>query len=543
MSRTGGSRLAMIRLAVMRAAPVCAITLASPTTNAQGWTHFAAGASRDSTSASSLAPAASVVSSPLWTASQDQSGHAITFVGQSTPVVTPSLVLAIGSIQLTSKQFFLFAVDRRIGSVSWAAPIPSPVYDSWSSPAVDLDHNAVLVASGSVLASFDLASGSPLWSTPLAAPVVNASPTITTDLLMRDRALITEYDAFNASARLVCVNIDPFDAAFNPYQPGAIVWTFTLGTSSGNSVAYRNGRAYVCTMGDPGFAPGSILCFDVIAGPSPIWSFDNVIDEGFFSGPAVHQQIGHDASIFAASYAFSGGRASANLVKLDAHTGDLLWSVPCNRTGATPLVLPDGRIALSGGLRGYGSLPTLQLFADHHSWGELLWDSAFNTWNDTNHNGQIDLGEFVVVGGWTHQPALAANKNIIFIGATPTSGSSYDPCTDLFALDTTKLPTTAGNAAPGFIAAQRAGVGSSPAIDGSNLYSIGAAGLQAFGPMPLHTDVNADGVTDSEDLLWWEQSRGDRDVNRDGVINALDRVELERVIRADERDDMSRGRP
>lgn len=515
----------------------------SPTALAQGWTHFAGGASRTSTCASTLAPGAGVLTSPRWTVSQDLQGRAITFVGQSTPIVSSTHVLAIGSVQLSSKQFHLYAVDRRTGVISWAAPIASPVFDSWSSPALDLEHNAAIVASGTTLASFDLSSGALKWSRALAAPVVNASPVVTGDLLMRDRVLITEYDGFAGNARVVCVNIDPFDAALNPHQPGEIVWTYQLGMSSGDTVAYHQGRAYVGTMGDPGYAPGSILCFDVIAGPTPLWGVDNAIDEGFFAAPVVHQPVGRGALLFAASYAFSGGRESANLVKLDANTGEILWSVACNRTGATPIVFEDGRIALSGGLKGYGTLPTLQLFADHETWGERLWDSASNTWTDSNHNGQIDLGEFVVMGGWTHQPALAAGHNILFVGATPTSGSSYAPCTDLYALDITKLPTVVGNARPGFIAAQRSGVGSAPALDAGNLYSIGATGLQAFGPPPAHTDVNADGLTDIEDLYWWEQARGDRDVNRDGTINALDHTELLRVLRADEREDMARNRP
>lgn len=520
----------------------------SPTALAQSWTHFSGDSSRSSTNPSSLAPGAGVLAAPLWTVSQDSLGRVITFVGQSTPVVSPSHALAIGSIQLAAKQFSLYAIDRRTGAIAWAAPIASPTLDSWASPALDLEHNAAIVATGTTLASFDLATGTLKWSLTLAAPVVNASPAVTADLLMRDRVLITEYDGFAGNARLVCVNIDAFDGAFNPHQPGAIVWTYPLGFASGDTVAYHQGRAYVGTMGDPGYAPGSILCFDVVAGPAPLWSFENVINEGFFSAPAVHQPTArdpgdHGAFVLAASYAFTGGRESANLVKLDALTGELRWSVACNRTGATPIVLPDGRIALSGGLKGYGTLPTLQLFADHETWSERLWDSALNTWTDSNHNGQLDLGEFTVMGGWTHQPALVPKKNVLFIGATPTGGSSYAPCTDLYAIDITKLPTGVGNAQPGFIAAQRTGVGSAPAIDAASLYSIGAAGLQAFGPAPAHTDVNADGLTDIEDLYWWEQGRGDRDVNRDASINSLDHVELLRVLRADELDDMSVQRP
>lgn len=66
----------------------------------------------------------------------------------------------------------------------------------------------------------------------------------------------------------------------------------------------------------------------------------------------------------AASYSFTGGRTSANLVKLDALTGVMSWSVGCNRTASVPVYVEGGRVVVAGGLDGFGSIPTLQLFDD-----------------------------------------------------------------------------------------------------------------------------------------------------------------------------------
>src|SRR5262249_37171237 len=154
-------------------------------------------------------------------------------------------------------------------------------------------------------------------------------------------------------------------------------WSVTIGASSGNTPAVWNGRVFVTSAGDGGFGPGQVWCFDAraITAPTPLWVTLNPAGEPFFGGTCVHERQG-GADLFCASYAFYGNSTSANLLKVDAATGAVRWSAPCNRTSSTPLVLPDGRVCLSGGIRGYGSVPTLQLFRDDATTATLLWDSA-----------------------------------------------------------------------------------------------------------------------------------------------------------------------
>ncbi len=536
------------------------IFITSPTLAGPEWPQF--GGSRGRVSSNDAGPTS--ISSPTWTFAADTSGNAITFVGQSGPVVSRDIVLAVGSITVASqKQYKLWAIDRRTGLQKWSASIAAPAFDSWSSPAIDLRTNTAVVASGSTVAAFDLTSGVVKWQTTLAAPIVNASPLLTSGhgvgaqggqwhggLGLANRIFVTEYDGFGTDGSLTCINSDPYHAGANPHQPGAVLWSVPIGGSSGNTPAFANGMVYVATLGRSGFGAGQILAFraDATAARDPVWAFDNVIEEGFFGGVCVvpsSNATNAPASIFAVSYAFSGARTSSNLVKLDAATGALRWSVGCNRTSATPIALPDGRIILSGGIRGFGSVPTIQVFKDQGTSATLLWDSAAATWVDTNGNGIMDLGEYTVLGGWSMQPAFASSPTAprLFVGAIPTNPASTAACTDLYAIDTSKLPFNTGNAAqPGYLAMHLVGAGSTPALADANLYTVGAAGLLAFGPPPPRCDVNGDGAVDIEDLYSWSRGAGLRDVNLDGLINDADRAALEAELRRDEVMDMNAGR-
>lgn len=514
------------------------------------WRMFAGSPAR--TSLADSGP--SSISTPTWVFSTDGQGNAITFMGQSGPVVTRDLVLAIGSITPAqqARQWKLFAVDRRTGLPAWAAPLPAPSLDSWSSPALDTEHNSVLVASGVFVTAIDLADGAQRWQSALSNPVVNASPLVTSGpapvgLGIAQRAFVTEYDGFGTQGRLTCLNVSPFLATLNPFQPGEIVWSVLIGGSSGNSPAFDRGTVYVSTTGDFGAGPGLILAFPAAATtePQPLWSFENPTGEGFFSGACVARPPGTITRyVYAASYAFYGGTTSANLVKVDAATGALVWSAPCNRTSATPIPLLDGRVLVSGGVRGYGTVPTLQLFSDQGFSVLPLWDSALDTWTDANHNGVMDLGEFLVLGGWSHQPlaVLTPTSRTLYCGTVPTNPNSTGACTDLYAIDLDKLPTSPGPPLDGYLAQHSVGAGSTPAAADSNLYTIGPAGLVAFGPPPPRCDVNGDGLVDIEDLYWWQQGRGARDVNLDGIVTVDDWRLLEASVRYGENQDALAGR-
>ena len=304
---------------------------------------------------------------------------------------------------------------------------PAPLLDSWSTPAIDIQHHQLIIAIGNQLIALDTKTGAQSWSTPTNGIVVNASPIVTSDLGHNDRAFITNYSFGGGTpSKLTCINTDPFHAINNPYQPGEIVWQASLnGDSSGNTPAYSNGTVFVATASGSSSQAGLIHAFDAtaITTPSPTWTFTNTINAGFFSGVSIAK--GH---LYASSYSFSGLQFNSNTVKVNKQTGQLAWSVPTNRTDATPIVLPSGDVIVSGGvpisssdaLPFFGSLPSIQYIDDATE--VILWDSAIDTLDDANANGYWDRGEsFLSLGGWTHQPIAFTNGNtpMLLVGTLP----------------------------------------------------------------------------------------------------------------------------
>lgn len=516
----------MICLAAMCLAPVIQ---AQPE---QAWTHLAGTAPRLSIADTRPDP----ITSPTWILRTDDAGRSISMVPQAGVVANDTLVIGIGQIE---DQYHAIAAHRTDGTIAWTHPVPSPVFDSWSTPAIDASRGTVLIASGTSLIAFDLSTGSVVWQTQLNRDIINASPLVTQDLAAADRAFITDADGLGFDGRLYCINVDPFNAASNPFEPGQIVWSVPLGALSGNTPCYKDGIIYITSPTDPdGASPGQIHAFDATttAPPAPLWTFMNIINAGFFGGLCITQN-----TIYAASYAFDGGQFSANLVKLDATTGSLIWSVPSNRTSSIPIPLPDGRIVLSTGLQGFGSVPSIQLFQDNGDGAQLLWDSALDTWEDDG-DGRMEPGEFLRLGGWTHQPAAVIQDRqppLLYTGAIPDAGL-FGPYTDLYAINLNRFPTDSD-----FIVEHVTQCGATPALADANIYTIGEQGLFAFGPPPpppCNCDVNQDGRVDVDDLYAWEQSRGMRDVNGDGVIDQDDRTLLIQTLRANETADMAYGR-
>lgn len=460
-------------------------------------------------------------------------------VAQAGVVANETIVIGVGQID---GQYHVIAAKRSDGTIAWTYPVPSPVFDSWSTPAIDMARGTVLIASGTLLIALDLSTGSLAWEAQLGREIINASPLVTHDLAPADRAFVTDADGLGFEGQLYCINVDPYDSVDNPFEPGQIVWSIPLGALSGNTPCYDSGTIYITSPTDPdGTAPGQIHAFDATAtiAPTPLWTFTNTINAGFFGGACVTR-----GAVFAASYNFNGGQFSANLVKLNATSGSLIWSAPSNRTSSIPIPLPDGRIALSTGLQGFGSVPSVQLFQDNGDSATLLWDSAIETWQDDG-DGRIEPGEFLRVGGWTHQPALVIQDQqppLLYVGAIPEAGP-FGPYTDLYAINLDRHPTD-----PDFIAEHFAQTGATPALASANLYTVGEQGLFAFGPPPppppppCNCDVNEDGKVDVDDLYAWEQSRGMRDVNDDGVIDQADRTLLIQILRQDEAADMAQGR-
>lgn len=457
-----------------------------PIDDSQAWSHFG-GNTRHQSRAFPTTDLPSLIA-PIWIASGDGLNTYIP-IAQSGIVVDRKRVYALATNPESPGANYAIAYNKNSGEFAWASPIPPAILDSWSTPSVDTQHNQLIVSTSQNLIAFDSITGEQNWSTIIEGIIVNASPVITSDLGAADRIFITNHSfGGGSSAYLTCINTDPFHKINNPYQPGEIVWQTPLdGDSSGNTAAYTNGTVYVAVASSTSSHKGQIHAFDATAinAPLPTWTFTNTINAGFFSGVSIAR--GH---VYASSFSFTGLQQSANTVKLNKLTGDLVWSVPTNRTDATPIVLNNGDVVVSGGiavgafdfLPFFGSLPSIQYIADAGSTASMLWDSAIDTLDDANNNGIWDFGEsFLSIGGWTHQPISLniSGTNMLLVGTLPETspGFLFGHNTDLQLIDLTKLPTD-----PDFIVEQFTGTGSTPAMLGSWIYAPGAEGIHAFAP-------------------------------------------------------------
>lgn len=410
----------------------------------------------------------------------------------------------------------LIAYDVFDGARRWATPIEIDVWDSWSSPAVDVRNQTVLLGSGQTLYALDSATGVIAWQTPLEKEVVNASPVVSTDLSNNgtpaNRVFITDYSGFGTDGTLYAINVDPSHPLDNPYEPGQIVWTARLPGTCGNTPAYADGIVYVASTG------GTVAAFHGLDG-SPVW--ENPIDlsgyppySGFYGGLCIRNGF-----VYAALYVFYGTGNNAGLFKLDAADGHVVWVAPCERSASIPVVTDDGRIYLSAGLAGFGSAVKVQAFQDHGQSVALLWDT------------HADTGGELVVGGWTHQLVYA--RGYLYTGTPRDEPDNYFlPYTDLYILDASTTPDD-----PCFIVAHCHGTGGSPAMADGTLYSIGEDGLLAFEPSPAClADLDADGLVGLSDLATllgaYRTARGepgfisDADLNRDGRVDLVDLAAL-----------------
>ena len=518
--------------------------MASSTAVAQPLGSLAAWSSMGGDEARSAARRVEVgdLSSVRWVRGHTDAGLPIRYSPHAGIVATVWPVPRVFAAAVVDGQTRALAIDAETGHIVWMTPIPPMAFDSWSSPVLDPRGGVVIYAAGSSVIALRTSNGAELWRTDLPGPPVNVSPLLTRDLGFANRLFVTDYGGFGGESSLFCINVSPYHETINPFNPGQIVWSTPIGSSNGASPAYHDGVVYVCSTGLDGDGRGQIRAFDArsTTPPSPLWTFSNPIAEGFFGGLALRE--GHAGPyVYAASYAFFGSFASANMVKVRARTGELVWSVPSNRTSSVPIVLEDGRIVLSSGLSGFGTVPMVQMFRDHGGWAEQLWNTAQGTWQDANQNGRLDSGEYLAVGGWTTQPLLARGRtpgstDRLIVGAIPAGSGVTTAYTTLYELDLSKSP-----AQPGFVARQTPHAGSTAALLGAGVYSVGVGGLAAMGPPPPGLDVNADGVIDTDDLASWEQGQGSRDVDRNGIVTEADREMLLFELRRNETRELSEG--
>ncbi len=526
---------------------------AQPSPSAFEWPSLGGGAARSSLAVPGVSAS---LGSPRWVRSQMPSGEPIVFAAASGvvgSVVGPSRVFAMGTV---AGQPRVIAIDAESGGVVWVAGVPALQLGSWSTPTLDAKRGTVLVAAGSSLIALRQSDGSQAWRVDLSGAPVNVSPVVTDDLGPADRALVTTDGGFGGPSWLVCINVSERDQVSNPFDPGDVVWSSAIGSSVGATPAYLDGVAYVASTGLDGFGVGEIRAFDVrtrTTSPEPLWLFTNVIAEGFFGGVCVREDSlgggagGSAISVYAASYAFFGGLDSSNVVKLRAMDGTLVWSAPSNRTSSIPVVLDDGRVLVSTGVWGFGSVPSVQLFS---SAGAPLWDSATATWSDANSNNAIDVGEFTALGGWNTQPVLmrddAGGPARAIVGTISLGGGgpngAYSPLAML------NLGVAPG--VPGFVLWQSPTAGATSAVLGgggsggrAGVYSVGPSGLAAFGALPPRGDLSGDLRVDVEDVYRLEQlapGAATRDVDRSGGFTDADRQMLLREARRDESRRMSR---
>jgi outer membrane protein assembly factor BamB len=435
----------------------------------QSWTHLAGGPRRIATTIADPRD----LQLPRWVANKLPNGTPIAFNTQSGVVADAGVVLAVGE---TNGLWRLVAFTLQTGRVRWHVPVPAPVFSSWATPVIDRPRDAALVGSGSWVMCFDLTTGAMRWQAPLYAGIVNASIVVTNDIEGANRAFITDFDGGGVDALLYCINLDPFTPA-NPFSPGEVVWAAPIGGSSGNTPAYANRTVYVASNAGS-YEPGSIYAFpaDTQSQPGPLWRFDNPEANGFFGGVCVARRGGQEF-VYAASYGFVGGLTAGNLVKVDAATGALVWTIPCNRTSSIPVPLPDGRVILSGGIHNFGSIPSIECFMDNGSTVSALWTTALQTWCDKNGNGFPDPDEFIEVGGWTTQPLASRTLHgpwRIYVGALPKGGFNA-PYNQFVRINLDRTPSEST-----FIEECREQFGNTPALADEFLVTTGPGGLAAF---------------------------------------------------------------
>ncbi len=413
------------------------------------------------------------LSSVAWTADEDDLGRDVFFLGGVGVVADDGLVCTTG---FAGGEPVALAFAAGDGVCAWSAPIPEPAFSSWSTPAIDKANGTLLVAAGNQLRALGLGDGVLRWAATLEHPVVNASPLVTTDRGPRDRAFITDYSLadLGAPGRLYCINVDPFDTGANPHEPGDIVWAAPLAPGEvGASPACDGRRVYLAT------SAGRLLAYpiDSATTPAPLWSAPNTSGDAFFGGVSVFA-----GDVYAASYNFGIGQLSGELVKIDAVSGELRWSVPSNRTDSIPVPLGGGLIAVSGGVPpdpfffDHRSAPSLALFMDLGANAVMLWDSALDTWADDG-DGVIENGEFLSVGGWTHVPALVRTPDGPRLLVGSMDEEDYGGVLLLPGVETRLIDPMRSPADPMFITDTVVGLGGSPAVVGDALYSIGPGGL------------------------------------------------------------------
>jgi hypothetical protein len=475
------------------------------------WTHYGHFSTRQSIAVDG--PNIIDESSLIWDANDDPQdpNYGIEFETASSVALYNGLVYGYARYyneisEYTNSQ--IVAYDANSGELEWATIVDKSIWDSWSSPCVDTKNHWILIGSGDKVFALDAEVGTIEWTTTLEKNVVNASVCTALDIPCA-RAFITDYDGFGTTGKLYCINLDPNEPG-NPYDPGDIVWSKTLGATSGNSPSYKDGVVYVGCISGKISAYGTIYAYDATAQSeaTKLWETTDPNFDGFSGGVTVT----NEGFLYAANYDWANEvEDNSKLCKIDCNDGGIVWMTDTERTSCVPAVVGD-KIYISGGFEGYGSRPKIEAYQDHGLTVTKLWET----------------GSEMFVGGWTTQPVYANGK--LYIGSIASGGNYFGTYTDLYILDVSYTPDD-----PGFIIDTYSGGGNSPAVTYDSIYTIGyddisGHSLLKFKQSTFIADIKKDGLVDSNDLnimtdswLYTDPMGVNRsDLNLDGVVNLLD---------------------
>ncbi|MCK4753009.1 MAG: PQQ-binding-like beta-propeller repeat protein [Planctomycetes bacterium] len=450
-----------------------------------------------------------------WVADEDPQDpeYFIEFEGATGPVVYDGMVYiyakyfepneeAPTGFDYTKSQ--VVAYDANSGEMEWTTPIEIAIWDSWSSPSIDIKHDTVLIGSGYKVYALDAQTGTEQWSTQLEKFMVNASVCPATDIV-HSRAFITDYDGFGTTGKLYCINLDANEVG-NRYEPGEIVWSETIGGTSGDSPSYKDGVVYVGTISGVSSGYGTIYAYDATATTATkIWEKSDPNFDGFCGGLNVTKE----GYIYAANYDWDeDGEDNSILCKIDCSDGNVVWITDVERTDSMPVVAGD-KIYVSGGFTYDGSRPKVEAYQD-------LGNSAIKLWETPSN---------MVVGGWTNQPVYANGK--LYVGAIPLDGNYFGSYTELYILDVTLTPSDANFVIDHYDTKE---CGSNPAVTYDSIYTMGYDGLFKFHQPALLGDVDKDNKIDTYDLYELSDAwlyDGDIGVNRcdldvDGDVDFID---------------------
>jgi len=212
---------------------------------------------------------------------------------------------------------------------------------------------------------------------------------------------------------------------------GKELWNFTVEGNAQSTAAIAGGR--VVFAGWEWGLGGKIYCANLENG-SEIWN--HTTDNSPCGSAAIQNE-----AVYMATYNFDG---EGDLLALTLTNGSVLWKAQVSPTDSTP-ALAGGQVYLCGGCQGFSELLTYCFDA---SSGELIWKTPAKE----------------EIGDWRCSPAYA--NGLLFSGR-----ADYTEYRGIFAL----------NASSGEKVWSYGEGGSSPAVAGGMMFTIGQGRVYAFG--------------------------------------------------------------